>query len=1007
MDSRIYGDSYTIGVLFQDYDTSRIQELVVSLGAMEVGRLADAMMIGTTYGFKLKSSQTIRLFGTYDVIVTLKDSTFGVRSYNGGQVSFSQDGSGYSDTATDAGVSYLVTISPLVELVEVDAIIIDAFEGHSPYIGENGNWYEWSDGEYVDTEVHAQGIPGVQPIIGENGNWYIWDDTEYVDTGVQADYSDAEEARDTAEGLRDDAEGLRDDAEGLREAAEALRKTAETSRNTAEGLRDDAEGLRLSAEVIRQENETERIALAGDFAELIDNPPIIQEDGGKDYWYFWDLVTNTYVKSTFIAEGESSYAYIAYASDDAGADFSLTPSSALTYMAVLSTNEPIASPQASDFAGLWRVTNTSQAAIDKVEDEAIDRTFKTLNIGTGGLVTFSPTTRYFTYRLNVLSNLTLNIDLHRMIEQVGNARCRLIIDMPVVKTIVLTNPILWGGTVPTFSAAGQYIFEIIDVDGSGTPLIWQVASTTKAQTTGVILYVDSAGADYSGGQINGETAARTTSTWGSPFRYLQNAINAASAGDIIFVKAGTYYPTHLRTTPTSYADGDHLLRDATFSQKAGVDVYGGFLGTETKTWQRVVDADGYPVNKTIFSGDILREAAIDPAKTVGDRRTDASKANAAYNVVYANVASYTYLNGVEVKYGSANGASSPTDRGSGISGVNSNLVVSFCIITGNTATNGGGGTFSSTVTNCTITGNTAANGGGTFTGTITNCTITGNTASANGGGTYLGTVTNCTITGNTAASGGGTRDSTVTNSTITGNTATTNGGGTLNSTVTNCTITGNTASSGGGTYAGTVTNCTITGNTASTGGGTFGGTVTNCILTGNTATSSGGGTYLGTVTNCTITNNKGENAIFAATTTDTHYNNLVFGNKTSAGVTVAYDDKTASGIKIFRNNAYDTAHPTITGATGSDIDTTTCIQNLTLEQAGIMALSFAGVPETPEQWTELNAYISEAKARPKGVNLLKAAGINSVTYPAPTTDITGAARPLTPNSVTIGAYESE
>ena len=52
--------------------------------------------------------------------------------------------------------------------------------------------------------------------------------------------------------------------------------------------------------------------------------------------------------------------------------------------------------------------------------------------------------------------------------------------------------------------------------GANTPLLWQVAATTKAQTTGNILYVDSTGADYTEGQINGETATRTTSTWEGP-----------------------------------------------------------------------------------------------------------------------------------------------------------------------------------------------------------------------------------------------------------------------------------------------------------------------------------------------------------------------------------------------------------------------------------------------------------------------------------------------------------
>ena len=60
-----------------------------------------------------------------------------------------------------------------------------------------------------------------------------------------------------------------------------------------------------------------------------------------------------------------------------------------------------------------------------------------------------------------------------------------------------------------------------------------------------------------------------------------------------------------------------------------------------------------PVNPTILCGDILNEAEIDPLKTVGDPRTDLSKANAAYNVVMAQdrVSNITYFNGFEVRYG--------------------------------------------------------------------------------------------------------------------------------------------------------------------------------------------------------------------------------------------------------------------------------------------------------------------------------------------------------------------
>ena len=62
--------------------------------------------------------------------------------------------------------------------------------------------------------------------------------------------------------------------------------------------------------------------------------------------------------------------------------------------------------------------------IDTVD--ADEKMFKTLRTGATGLVTLSPTTQYFTYRLDILGNTTLNIDLQRMINQVRE--CPLPID---------------------------------------------------------------------------------------------------------------------------------------------------------------------------------------------------------------------------------------------------------------------------------------------------------------------------------------------------------------------------------------------------------------------------------------------------------------------------------------------------------------------------------------------------------------------------------------------------
>jgi len=53
-------------------------------------------------------------------------------------------------------------------------------------------------------------------------------------------------------------------------------------------------------------------------------------------------------------DGLSSYTYIAYALDDQGTGFTTVFDSALDYIAIKTTSQPIANPQASDFVGLWK-----------------------------------------------------------------------------------------------------------------------------------------------------------------------------------------------------------------------------------------------------------------------------------------------------------------------------------------------------------------------------------------------------------------------------------------------------------------------------------------------------------------------------------------------------------------------------------------------------------------------------------------------------------------------------
>ena len=119
---------------------------------------------------------------------------------------------------------------------------------------------------------------------------------------------------------------------------------------------------------------------------------------------------------------------------------------------------------------------------------------------------------------------------------------------------------------------------------------------------------------------------------------------------------------------------------------------------------------------------------------------------------------------------SVNGPAMTIIQGAGPAGdsaVRCAYVGTNAVLEGFTLTNGatrssgdynqfGGGVWcenSGVVSNCVLTGNSASYGGGAYDGTLYNCTLIGNSASSGGGGgAYDGTLYNCTLTGNSASS---------------------------------------------------------------------------------------------------------------------------------------------------------------------------------------------------------------------------------------------------------------
>ncbi|UCC31912.1 MAG: hypothetical protein JSU86_06465, partial [Phycisphaerales bacterium] len=284
---------------------------------------------------------------------------------------------------------------------------------------------------------------------------------------------------------------------------------------------------------------------------------------------------------------------------------------------------------------------------------------------------------------------------------------------------------------------------------------------------------------------DGATGANDGTSWDDAYTSLQDALGAAGSGDQIWVATGTYKPT---------AGAD---RTATFQLITGVEIYGGFDGTEATLEERAGLFD-----QTILSGDI---------GTAGDSSDN------SYNVVTGSGTDETaVLDGFTITAGNANG-SSPYDCGAGMFNDAGSPTVTNCTFVVNSA-DWGGGMYnfgaSPTVTDCTFSGNDAvryAAGMYNFQGSspvITNCRFTGNTAGGLGGGmcNYISsspTVTNCTFTGNYGW----------------------NGGGMLNAnnsspTLVNCTFAGNSAYTGAGGI--------------NAGGETCSPMVTNCILWGNT-----------------------------------------------------------------------------------------------------------------------------------------------------------------------------
>ena len=239
------------------------------------------------------------------------------------------------------------------------------------------------------------------------------------------------------------------------------------------------------------------------------------------------------------------------------------------------------------------------------------------------------------------------------------------------------------------------------------------------------------------------------SSWGNASGDLQKMIDELAAVDApgeVWVAAGTYRPTTQIIEGVQYA--------ASFRMRDGIDVYGGFAGTEPSKADRAKGSMPWIyTHETILLGADYEDGSA----TWGNNQWNVTSSS-RHVVWFAPMSggkdfkSVTVLDGVTIKGGAANGgeglADFATDKGGGVY-MGLNAILQNCIVTENTAKGDGGGVYA----NGDGADASSANANG---GRVVGCLVYNNSSVEDGGGVFVknaGLVLRSMITDNSATNG--------------------------------------------------------------------------------------------------------------------------------------------------------------------------------------------------------------------------------------------------------------
>ena len=275
----------------------------------------------------------------------------------------------------------------------------------------------------------------------------------------------------------------------------------------------------------------------------------------------------------------------------------------------------------------------------------------------------------------------------------------------------------------TFNSTGDYLV---------TATVYGVNNSTGLSAT-TMVHVAPQIYCYVG--LNSTNPVEPFSSWQTAATNIQDAIDAASPGSTIFVTDGIY-------------------------KYGGRIVYGAMSNRVAAT---------LPVTIQSVNGPTV--TFIQGVQTLGSIFGGSSM-----RCVY--LTNNSVLSGFTISEGSTSNAGDGVNEesGGGVWCASTNVIVTNCVISGNSAYSVGGGVYGGTLNNCRLTNNfSGVNGGAAAQSALHTCELSANEAGVNGGGAYASILNNCTLTGNSSgAAGGGCSDCVLTNCIVYYNNAPTN-----------------------------------------------------------------------------------------------------------------------------------------------------------------------------------------------------------------------------------------